>query len=75
MSGRRLLNSLRTRPNNLEKSGSPPDCPQDTPNRVSEPHTITRTGSIVWGKRLPRSQSPIVVGDTPAALASDRSEG
>ena len=28
-----------------------------------------------WGKRLPRSQSPIVVGDTPAALAKARSEG
>ena len=28
-----------------------------------------------WGKRSPRSQSPIVVGDTPAALASARSEG
>ena len=28
-----------------------------------------------WGKRLPRSQLPIVVGDTPAALAKARSEG
>ena len=28
-----------------------------------------------WGKRVPRSHSPIVVGDTPAALASARSEG
>jgi len=27
------------------------------------------------GKRLPRSQAPIVVGDTPAALAKARSEG
>ena len=28
-----------------------------------------------WGKRLPRSQSPTVVGDTPAALARARSDG
>ncbi len=37
--------------------------------------TTVRTLPMSWGKRLPRSQSPIVVGDTPAALANARSEG
>jgi hypothetical protein len=37
--------------------------------------TTIRTLPMSCGKRLPRSQSPIVVGDTPAALAKARSAG
>ncbi len=37
--------------------------------------TTIRTLLMSWGKCFPRSQSPIVVGDTPAALAKARSEG
>ena len=37
--------------------------------------TTARTLPMSWGNRLPCSQAPIVVGDTPAALAKARSEG